>query len=388
MRRSVPILFLGDSPALAGGLSRIGRDLATLLTRRPEFRVGFLGRGGVASRQLPFAQYDFDESKQWGEGYIEHVWADFAGKETGIIFSIWDASRLFWLACPQYLQQSSLKSFLMGRNFRRWGYFPIDSIGPAGKLTTIARETLAGYDRRLAYTAWGQQVIENSTGRAAEWIPHGLNTRTFSPQSREKGREFLGPRAHIDDLVIGCVATNQSRKDWGLVFTVASKLREKHPNMLLWCHTDLMERYWSMPALINDFGMGGNVMVTTNRMTDGEMALAYSACDLTLHPGLGEGFCFPLAESLACGVPGITGNYGGAPEMVPCKDWLVEPHSWRLETLHNCLRPVYQPEDWVSAVEKVLESNVSTETCTSAVSHLSYENLWPVWQRWFLEGLK
>jgi glycosyltransferase involved in cell wall biosynthesis len=334
-------------------------------------------------------QYVFDDTKQWGESYIELAWSDFAGNETGIIFSIWDPSRLTWFSCPQYLPNGNLKTFLMGRHFQRWGYFPIDSLGPGGKLTTMARETLLGYDRILAYTAWGQQVIENTTGRKVEWIPHGINTHTFSPQGRERGREFLGPRAHMDDLVIGCVATNQARKDWGLVFTVASKLREKHPNLLLWCHTDLQERHWSFPALVNDFGMGNNVLITVGRMKDSELALAYSACDVTLHPGLGEGFCFPLAESLACGVPGITGNYGGAPEMVPCKDWLIDPHSWRLDTLHNCLRPVFLPEDWLAAIEKVLESTVSPETCTSAVSHLSYANLWPAtWEKWFLEGLK
>jgi hypothetical protein len=66
MTRPTPILFLGDAPELPGGLSRIGRDLATQVCGLPQFRVGYLGRGGVGSRRFPFQQYGFPEARQWG----------------------------------------------------------------------------------------------------------------------------------------------------------------------------------------------------------------------------------------------------------------------------------------------------------------------------------
>ncbi len=157
----VPILFLSDSPDLNTGLARIGRDLAWMLSlKSDEFRVGYLGLGGTGSSKLPFQQYFIPPSQHedwsmWGLHQIERVWQDFAGAERGIVFTIYDPTRMLWLSQPSYLPDSPTKAFLMSRPFALWGYFPIDATGPNDRLSLVAKETLAGYDRRLAYTAWG-----------------------------------------------------------------------------------------------------------------------------------------------------------------------------------------------------------------------------------------
>src|SRR5574342_263773 len=110
--KPTPILFFGDSPDLRSGLGRVGRDLASLCATLPQLRVGFLGRAGAGSRQLPFAQYNFPESAQWGEDYIEHAWRDFAGNDRGVIFTIWDPSRLTWFGNPLPALGKDLYRFL------------------------------------------------------------------------------------------------------------------------------------------------------------------------------------------------------------------------------------------------------------------------------------
>ena len=389
----IPILFLGDSPDLSGGLSRIGRDLACNLTHIPQFRVGYLGRDGFGSRKLPFMQYNYDNTRwQWGEQILPRVWEDFAGDEKGIIFTVWDASRLFWFGCPHYMENpgdEALKSFLTSGQFQRWGYFAIDSTGPHDKLTALSRETLLGYDRILAYTSWGSGVMSNTVERECEWIPHGINLNIFEPKDKKAARMAMGFKD--SDLVIGFVGTNQPRKDWGLFFGAMSDIKKRHDNLRLWCHIDVIEKSqaWSIHALVNDFGFGEDVLVTQHS-TDEELAYHYSGCDLTLLPSLGEGFGYPIVESLGCGTPIISGNYGGGAELVPHNGWLVEPREFRLETLHNCLRPVYRPEDWVDAVELAItgEHGFNREACRASVDHLDWKNLWPVWEKWYLEGLE
>lgn len=387
-----PILFLSDSPDTSTGLARISRDLAANLTRSPHFRVGFMGANGFGTTKLPFMQYNFSYDRwQWGEQIISRIWEDFAGGEKGIIFTVWDASRLFWFGCPQYIpeqeENKAIKDFLTSGNFAKWGYFAIDATGPGDKLTRLTAETLRGYDRRLAYTDWGAKVMSNTIGSDCEWIPHGIDDHLFQPRERKAARIAMGFKE--SDIVIGCLMSNQPRKDWGLFFAMASGLKDAGVrNLKLWCHVDKIERSnaWSIQALTADYRLGESVVVTT-WMTDEELSFFYSGCDLTVLPSLGEGFGYPIVESLACGVPCIHGNYGGGAELIPDDSWLVEPYSFRLEGLHNCLRPVYRPEDWIEAVQKVREQKVEGEFCRASIDHLKWSNLWPVWLKWFERGI-
>ena len=74
----------------------------------------------------------------------------------------------------------------------------------------------------------------------------------------------------------------------------------KQRTVRAWLHTDVLDRYWSIANLIHDFGVEESVIVTIHEPNDEQMAWAYSACDVVIANGLGEGFGFVAAESLAC----------------------------------------------------------------------------------------
>ena len=184
--------------------------------------------------------------------------------------------------------------------------------------------------------------------------------------------------------------TNQERKDWGLGLAAVALLRQKYPNLRCWCHVDMLERKWSIPALAADLELE-NALEITHDLPMLEMARRYAACDLVMLPSLGEGWGFPLVEALACGVPVLTGDYAGA------ADWLrqaghermlVEPLCVRLEGIHNQLRPVYAVEAWVGKAVEVMEADWDPAGLRASTAHLWWENLWPVWQKWFNEGLQ
>lgn len=396
MSQPIPILFLGDGPDAPTGLGRITRDLASLVARMPEYRVATLGRAGLGSRHLPFHQYMISLSPlnlQWGEQEIEKVWKDWSKGERGVVMTIWDPSRLLWFARPEFAGDARLQSFLSSHHFARWGYWPIDSTGPGDKLTGMAQDVLLGYDRLLAYTKWADSLVRRSIGeeeserRGLTWLPHGINFDTFTPRHKQQARERLSPMMHEGDLVVGVVGTNQPRKDWGLAFATCASLRARHPRLRVWAHIDMLERHWSINALARDFGLG-DVLTVTTEGNDTEMSWRYSACDITLAIGLGEGFGYPIAESLACGVPVVHGAYGGGMEITP-EPMRVEPIAYRLDTLHNALRPVYEPGMWAERVEVLLNGEISIDSCRGQVAHLSWKNLWPAcFKPWFLEGLK
>jgi glycosyltransferase involved in cell wall biosynthesis len=379
-----PILILSDAPDSDTGLGRITRDLATILATMPEFRVATMGRGGMGSRKLPWAQYTFPENKQWGEDYLIKACQDFSCDDPFIIFTIWDASRLFWFGYPATLPSNHpLKAFLESGDFKRWGYFPIDAEGPNHGLSVLSRRAISGYDRLLAYTRFGREVI-NASG--VDWepdfIPHGIHQDTFCDKGRDAGRTVLG--VNPEHKLVGCVMTNQARKDWGTWAQMAASLVELDKNYHFWVHVDLLERYWSLPALIEDFGLSEHVHIT-NSLSDDSMATLYSACDVTVLPSLGEGFGYPLAESMACGVPAIHVAYGGGAEVTPLN---TQPGKFRLDTLNNVFRPFLEPNEFAYYVHQVIEKGLDRVETRKQVEHLFWPNLTPVWKNWFLKGLR
>ncbi len=391
-----PLLILSDGADLQTGLARITRAVASLLSRSPEYRVGTLGLGGIGSRQLPFQQYQIQRLQgEWGVGSFAPAWRDFSGGETGVVFTIWDTTRLTWFARPDlWLGESpELQRFLTAKHFQRWGYVPVDATGPGDRLTVISRDVLMGYDRLVAYTKWGEGVIRRTIGDAAAdarhltWLPHGIDFKMFQPRARHEGRRMMGEAVHESDFVVGMVGTNQARKDWGTACAALSRLRQSVRGLRIWWHIDLDERYWSAPALLTDFGLW-DITTVTHDLTDSQLSWHYSACDVTMLPTLGEGFGYPIAESLACGTPCITTDYAGGAETVgDLKGLLVEPVAFRLDTLHNCLRPVTNPEHWTAKLLEVRDQMPSRDDCRSAIAHLDWANLWPsCWAKWFEEA--
>ena len=398
----VPILFMSDAVTSGTGLGRITRDLATRLHAHcPEFRVGTYGYGGEYSRALEFPQYQM-VMDNWHCYNLPDVWRDFAGTERGILFVIWDASRLLWLSRPENEENPRLQNFLKTEPFEKWTYTPIDAHGINGGLTPILKHTLQGFSRIMAYSSWArdvlQKTLDNSHYNDVCFCPHGIDTSVFYPRNRIQARHSIGDklgakdfrgkitRIPDDQFFVGVVGTNQVRKDWGLAAQILSEItKQKGGKVWSWCHTDRLENSWSLPGLMqHEFPMHEKMIVSTAEFTDEQMAWAYSACDLTLGIGNGEGFGYPIFESLACGTPCLHGNYGGAAEHMQ-KCMLVDSVHDRLEGPYSLIRKCYRVEDWVEKANSLAGVKSGNSLLPE---HLAWENLWPSWQEWFLKGLQ
>jgi glycosyltransferase involved in cell wall biosynthesis len=87
------------------------------------------------------------------------------------------------------------------------------------------------------------------------------------------------------------------------------------------------------------------------RIVDGnlsrqQLASLYTACDVLVHPYRGEGFCLPVAEARACGLP-VLATAGGATEPLMAGPGAVKIPSARrsleLPTPHVALPWVFEP---------------------------------------------
>ena len=397
-----PLLIISDSVSGTTGLARIARDLSTRIHQNLSdvYKLGSFGFGGPGDCSLGFPQFCEEGVDEFVLPQLPHVWKNFAGEEKGVVMCIWDPSRLGWFAVPGSHEKMAeeryhtLRKWLERPPFEKWLYCPVDAEGPHDRLTFAIMKSLYGFDRIIAYSKWGEGVIERtlSTEEAKARhlcsLPHGIDTKVFYPSPDRKMARSVFPiltgsssiiakhkSIKDDEVLIGIVATNQSRKDWSLgiktVEILASKMKVR-----LWIHIDNTRREWDTFSQLIDHNLfGEQTLISTGHIPDEQMAEAYSACDVTL--GIGpEGFGYPIFESIFCGTPCVHGNYGGAPEHM---DWncLVEPVAFREEGCYSLKRPVYRAEDFAAAVERVIGKQITRP------NHLDWNNLWPRWEAWF-----
>lgn len=396
------LLIYGDGPDLHGGLSRISRDLALIVGTLPEFHVGTFGRGATGSSKLPFPQYSFnDQGDQWGEHKIQKVWQDFTrGSGLGQILTVWDASRLLWFTGLASTGDQPLDTFLgLNRTFQRWGYFMIDGTGPDGQtLPYESRAVMQAYDRVVVASEWGAQVARRS-GVDCEWIPHPIDGQKFNAPLRGD-RQILRERTDTDNrVVVGCCMTNQARKDWPTAFAAAALLSKVYKSkFLFWIHTDspafTLGAYWNLHALAADYQLPPECLriTLTGTYTDSMMAAFYNACDATMVCSGGEGFGYPIAESLSCGCPCITQDYGAGAELTH-EEWRIPVQAYKLETSHNILRAVHTPYIWALKLQEAIEMGQAEGDewrmeIARSMEYLNIQNLKQVWKRWLLEGIQ
>ncbi len=283
----------------------------------------------------------------------------------------------------------NLEAFLGdGRSFLKWGYVPVDSTSVDGvRLGIEMRQAASGYDRILAASEWGMNALKASGRADADFLPHGIHSKFHI---HENPRPQLG--WDNDDIWTGVCMSNQSRKDWPVAFECMAVLRQEYGNRYRsWIHIDRLVHHFNIYALASDYGLEKNLLVTTE-LNDDQLAQRYSACDCTFLPSGGEGFGYPIAESMACGTPCVVTDYAAGQELVP-EDCRVRPVTYRIDTIHNVRRAVLSGYAFANVVKEQIEKKRTDpegygELMAEMVQHLSWDKLKTVWCRWFLQGLK
>lgn len=395
----VPLIILSDNPRGITGLGgRITRELTTRIHERLNnvFGVSVIGVGSGGVHEVNYRVDQVKLTKQYAVNELPYIMEERAA-ECGarvsdcVLLTIMNAGWQDWLVNPQTLPFGELRRFLTKNQFRKWAYLPIDAENPAGKLGRFEAAIIEKFDRRLAYTEWGADILNQTLGGKHEWCPHGLEIDEFYPRAREAARESFVRRILKSDagriapstLMIGCVATNTARKDWPLAFATCRDLVRQGKDVGFWGHTNKLFGNWNLLELAEIYDLKDRAVFSMGTLSNDDMAWGYSALDCVLCIGSGEGWGLTGAESLACGIPCVHGNYAGQPQFMP-QEFLVDPAAYRVDGFYSSMRPVFDEEDWADAVLDIIGRPASLDPAYAWDGEFG---AWVKWEKWLRAGV-
>jgi glycosyltransferase involved in cell wall biosynthesis len=156
-------------------------------------------------------------------------------------------------------------------------------------------------------------------------IPHGVDTRLFSPLPDPERSRLRGQHGETGALVVGTVANTSRRKRLDLILRSFALFSRGHERSRLLIKTNRRVALdgVDLPGLIAREKVGDRVEIIATELGEPEMAELYNRMDLYLNLSEWEGFCIPVIEAMACAVPVVSLPIQGPGEILPYPDTLV-----------------------------------------------------------------
>lgn len=409
----IPFILVGDLPGQPTGLSRIATDVgARLWAARAQLGIDLVQVAASAEGPLPLHGVDvagapwpvraFAQGGNWGAQALSAVRARFPDDQPLVVLSCgWPLDRVFDVA------QTIARWADTGgtENEHLWTYTTLDGANRHGKVAGPMREALAASARVAVAGLYAKGVVKATGVMPPAWadniavLPHGLNLDVWRPW-KTNSDQYRAAQILYGDLrvtqacrpVLGCVATNYARKDLPLFFSVLRGLLDAGESIRGWLHVDTEVRDWSVPQLAEDFGVDARHLTVTTALSESDLATCYAGCAVTLAVGRGEGFGYPIVESLACGTPCVAINaaeggahVGGSYRIPVGREEIVGPY--------GIVRPMVNPASALPIVVEALERRRvapldEAARCVDDVQYLDWRVQWPHWERWIAQGLE
>ena len=172
-------------------------------------------------------------------------------------------------------------------------------------------------------------------------IPHAIDPDLYKPTPSfdgRAGRDIMG--VPEDAFVVSIVNANKgtvpTRKAWAENILAFSIFAERHPDAVLYLHTERFGSMGGIPldpvlkacGLTEDRYRFINQYALRTGIPDEAMSTIYTASDVLLAATLGEGFGLTVVEAAACELRAIVNNFSAQPEVAGPDGLLVDGQPW------------------------------------------------------------
>ena len=185
--------------------------------------------------------------------------------------------------------------------------------------------------RRIwAMSRFGEQQLHDAGFENVDYVPHGVDTKVFTPIDRAAARQYCGERVQRDltgKFIVMMNAANKgqpSRKGFFEALAAFKIFSETHPDAVFYIHTDPVG-VWGGEDLETIMVMVGltqeqvifpqRYLYIAGMLSETYLNNWYNAADVYLHTSHGEGFGIPLIEAQAAGCPIIATKFSAMDEL-------------------------------------------------------------------------
>jgi glycosyltransferase involved in cell wall biosynthesis len=275
-----------------------------------------------------------------------------------------------WTLNPQDIQQ-----------INRW--IPVTPIDCDPVPENVLQNIRMAY-RVITYSKFGQRKLQEK-GLFSTYIPHTVNTEIFKPMDKVERKKKAG--INPDTFLVGMVSANKewgARKSFQEVLDAFKRFIEFEPKALIYIHSNPnfpggfpFDKYAEFIGIRDRLLFPDMYQMNFNTGKE-EMALIYNTFDVLMAPSRSEGFCLPLIEAQACGIPVITNNWTSMTELVQedktgfmtelaDKEW--QPNgsymaSPTVDSIYDCLVKIHKKNrvEMGHAARKFIVDNYDTKT--------------------------
>lgn len=278
-----------------------------------------------------------------------------------------------------------------------WDDFPVASWTPLDHVTMPPM--VEAWLRKknvhpLSMSPHGERQM-NEKGIENTYIPHGVDTTVFSPKPT---KDILNYMKIKDKFVVGMVAANKAsglvhRKAFSENLIAFSLFHKKYPDTVLYLHTDPLgvAGGWNLLPLLSALGVPADAVVFPNPVDyrygipQDKLAEFYSAMDVLLAPGFGEGFGVPTVEAQACGTRVIGSSWAATPDLLSADCFMVEGQlTW--DAGQNSFWQVPMIGSVLSALEQAYKAGGGVSTASvEFAKQFDVETVWAQYWQPFLK---
>ncbi len=160
-------------------------------------------------------------------------------------------------------------------------------------------------------------------------IPHGVDTSIYYPitgEERNKGKRDLGLNTRF---VIGTLGANTPRKKFDKIMETFALFMQKNSDAFLVIKTDRAVSIdgIDLHMIARNLRVSSSVKIITAELSDHELRLLYGCMDVYINLSEWEGFCIPIIEAMACGIPVISLPIQGPGEILPYMELMVQNYT-------------------------------------------------------------